>query len=219
MTKFLSLLALLGVFIYLFCYQFLNSLLIEAAYLGAIMLYIAIRRGPHALWREVRVFVPIVCMMIAIYVLFAAISIESHLGLTTAQSQSSWEYWINYGGVRTILFLSSILTIGELFRHITVHDILALPLGITLQKSIILGTVLFQKATTAIESADFTLRQFPSERVESPSIWHKAKRTFKRNITLMLGLVIFLSRESTIRGELIDNRIQHCFTQKGQKDE
>lgn len=201
----LTILTLLGVFIYLFCYRFLDSLLIEAAYLGAIMGYIAIRRGFHALWREVRVFLPILLMMIGVYTLFALISIESKIGL--AEVENSWIYWMNYGGVRTVLFLSSILTIGELISYITIHDILTLPLGITFKKSVILGKVLFQKASSAQEVSDFTLRNFPVERSAKRSL----KRVFQRNITLMLSLVMFLSRESTIRGELIDNRIQHCF--------
>ncbi len=214
MGKMITILTLMGVFIYLFCYLFLDSLLIETAYLGAIMGYIAIRRGVPSLWREVKVFIPIILMMIGVYALFALISIESKIGL--GDTENSWIYWMNYGGVRTVLFLSSILTIGELISYITIQDILSLPFGITFKKSVILGKVLFQKASSALEVSDFTLRNFPIERSSKRSIG----RVFRRNITLMLSLVMFLSRESTIRGELIDNRIQHCFSsQKSRKSQ
>lgn len=192
-------------FLYLFCIRFFGDIEIEALYLGVLIGYILIRRGVQSLWREIKLFLPLLITMTLVYVLFALLKVEQFFEPDSVVS--SWNYWLRYGGIRMILLLSTMLTVREGLSFISIHDILALPLPITLKKSIILGNILFSKSSQVVDISEFTLKQFPLERRGGRGF----RRIFRRNITLILGLVLFLRRESTIQGELIDNRVKHCF--------
>ncbi len=192
-------------FLYLFGIRFFGDIEIEALYLGVLIGYILIRRGVQSLWREIKLFLPLLITMTLVYVLFALLKVEQFFEPDSVVS--SWNYWLRYGGIRMILLLSTMLTVREGLSFISIHDILALPLPITLKKSIILGNILFSKSSQVVDISEFTLKQFPLERRGGRGF----RRIFRRNITLILGLVLFLRRESTIQGELIDNRVKHCF--------
>ena len=87
------------------------------------------------------------------------------------------------------------------------NDILALPMSINAKKHFILGRALFLHTIKHLDDLEFHLRLFPEYQQKRLNL----KQWFNLKLQLTFGVITMILRESKLRGELIDNRIRHCY--------
>lgn len=204
--KIVSLLLYLLLFIYLFSYKFLDNQLIQTEYFIFISILYCLKNSFKSFFKDLKVFLPFISSMLLIYLLFGLFGFKG-FGDYNPQS-STIIYWTLFGVRRIFLFLSTALTFGTAFSFISIDDITSLPIDIKYLKFIILGKSLFENANNSFERFDFFIQMFPEFQKEEKQ---GLKKKFKKNLLIILGLIFFIIRESNIQGELIDNRIKHCF--------
>jgi len=100
--------------------------------------------------------------------------------------------------------------IQVLLSYISMQDILSLPMKMTKKRYLLLGRALFVHSIQYIEALEFHLKLIPE--------YQKHRLTFMQwfrlKLQLSLAVIMMVLRESKIKGELIDNRILHCFKEQ-----
>ena len=178
----------------------------QAAYFAAMLVVVALRTSIKQAVAEVRLFLPFIVMMLAIYAAFGLLHVKHD-----QPQQSAFAFWLMYGVNRALCFLNTALSFSLLLSWIRIDDVLALPIPIRYAKALILGRSLFAKAQGALDDIDLHLRHFPDQRF-LPARWHlRLFSAFQRQLLLVLTLIFYILEEAEIQGELIDNRITHCM--------
>ncbi|GAK51176.1 hypothetical protein U14_02418 [Candidatus Moduliflexus flocculans] len=187
-------------------YIYLDVWQAQVAYFAAILIVMALRKSFRQALAELRLFLPFVVMMLAIYAVFGLLNVKHD-----QPQQSALAFWLLYGVNRVLCFLNTALSLSLLLSWFQVNDVLALPIPIRYTKALILGRSLFTKARGALDEIDLHLRHFPDQRF-LPARWHlRLFAAFQRQLLLVLTLIFYILEEAEIQGELIDNRITHCM--------
>ncbi len=196
--KISGLLSAAGLFVWFVCYKYLDYIEVQAGFLVFAGLLKIFRTSLRRFWNELKLFAAFVMLMGLFYIIFGLLELNGQ----------PLHYWLIFGVNRILLFVSSMLISGFLLSFITMEDIIRLPVRIEWLKYLILGNALFQSAQRAMDRLGFFVEMFPEYQTQAGS---RLRRNFHKNLTTVLALVFFIIRESEVQGELIDNRIRHCF--------
>ncbi|MFO7659931.1 MAG: hypothetical protein R6V77_03370 [Candidatus Cloacimonadaceae bacterium] len=194
LLKIITLLIILTLFIWIVSFRLMENLPWQFAFLLVLIASGMLRFGLRKWFNELKLILPFILTMLIVYVL---------IGLITAKMR----YWLIYGLLRSLNFINTMFFIQLTLSYISINDIIALPLSIDAKKHLILGRALFSHALLQIGNIEFHLRllhEFQKPRL-SLRLW------FALRLQQSFAIIIMLLRESKLKGELIDNRIRHCY--------
>jgi hypothetical protein len=80
-------------------------------------------------------------------------------------------------------------------------------MSINKKKYLLLGKSLFVFSVKSITEIEFHLKLMPEYQTKRLTL----KQWFIFKLQVSMALIIMVLRESKLKGELIDNRIKHCF--------
>jgi len=208
LLKITGLIFLLLVYIGLIGLVYANHIIVHII-LSVIILPILISRFTlNKVINEIKLILPFLGLMLVTYILMGV------LGIKTTGAESGRErimaYWLHYGGCRIILFINTLLYVQLIISYIRIEDIISLPYSMKYKKGIILGKALFRQAIEYVGELEFHLKLLPEYQIKHLSL----SQWFKFKLQLTFAVIIMLLRESKTKGELIDNRIKHCFPSK-----
>lgn len=203
----LSLLFLcLMTFITLICVWFIDNMVLQILSLVIVFLLNLLRFSQLEIYQEIKLLIPFIVTMFSIYAVLGLVSFPPPVA-TPPSSLTPFSFWIRYGVLRSTLFISTMLYVQLILSFISINDLLQLPFSIHYKKVLILGKALFTAAIHSVSDLELQLRLLPQ--FQKPHL--SVKQWFRFKLTLSLALIIMLLRESKQKGELIDNRIKHCF--------
>jgi hypothetical protein len=205
--KFILLFILILLYIIILTILLADSFKIQSTVCIAVLILSFIRFGTKKLIAEIKLIVPFVIAMLVVYMLLGIVGFRFS---SQASPNSTFGFWLIYGMNKSIIFINSILFLQIVLSFIQTNDILNLPLKIDTKKYFILGRALLIHATDNLDNLQFYLKLMPEYQVSKLSL----KQWFFLKLKLTHGIISMLMRESRIKGELIDNRIKHCFKAK-----
>ncbi len=203
-TKIIAILLSLGLFIWISSIYKVNALLWQLGLLALSSFLIVVRYGIKKLWIELKLFLPFTLSMLIIYLLIGALGFEIPMKLT---GNSAIVSWLLYGLNRCLLFISTLLFFQFALSFITLEDVISLPFRIHSKKYLLLGRALFNHAVNSLENLEMHLHIIPEYQV----VKLKPKQYLALKLQLTYSILCLLIRESRLKGEMIDNRIKHCF--------
>ncbi|MCB5223545.1 MAG: ECF transporter S component [Candidatus Cloacimonadaceae bacterium] len=180
---------------------FMDSLVIQLAFFGALTLSLLALRGFKRWLSSHRLILPFLISLSLVYLLFGILRINTQDG-----NPGSIAYWLQFGLGRVLLFVNSVLAFQLFFSLISFDELLNLPLKIGLMKYVILGKILFSNAFNSFGDITFHQSLIPSQQRLKQSF----PQRFKARLSAVLALLLTLSRESRVQGSQIDNRITAC---------
>lgn len=195
-------LLLILLFLTLFGVIWLDRLLIQVAALVGTSLLMILRFGARRWLKEVLALLPFLLTLMLVYLLFSLLDLKP-----LQSSGSASAYWINYGSVRALILLSSLFVIQLSYSFSSFSDLLALPLSINSKKYFILGKALYHTAFSSYSRLSLHISLIPTHQAAPKS----RRQEFRLKLSYLLALLYLILRESRIKGELIDNRIRHCY--------
>jgi hypothetical protein len=203
--KLISLLLILAAFIYETSLVYVDNTQFQIIAVIVVLIASLTRFGKAKLVNEIRLFLPFIITMLSVYVLIGLIGISSNF--LPIVHGSSFMFWLKYGLNRTCLFINTLFLLQILLSYISMKDILALPIQINRKRYLLLGRALFIHSIKYIEELEFHLKLMPEYQCKHLRI----RQWFRLKLQLSLAVIVMMLRESRIKGELIDNRILHCF--------
>lgn len=186
-------------FFVLFCIVWLDSVLIQGIGFTFTLALAIILFKPKRMWKLFLSFFPFFIMLTAIYLLLGVWGLGQ-----------SKEYWFHYGLTRTILLANSLLIMQIALRFVNVDALLDLPLNIHTMKYFILGKHLFEAASKTYSELCVYSEFMPLNQIQTPSF----QKRLKIKLVQILALVSFVISEATLKGEMIDERIRHCWPER-----
>lgn len=204
LLKICFLLLLTLAFIVWMCVIWLDNVAIQLIFFGSMWLLAWLRLGLRALWRQMRLMLPILFTLMSVYLIFGLIGFRVHQYFDPAVHPL--RFWLIFGAVRTLLLVNTVLWIRTLFSFVSADDVDALPIPLPRKKGLLLGRILYRIAIESVRKADFYQALIPSNQLLR--LRFRQRMQNKLAIVLCLLFVVFL--EAKTRGELIDNRIKHC---------
>jgi len=204
-VKLISIIASVIIFIFITSFLLVNLLLFQLVILLFVILVCLFRFKLGKLIDEFKLFFPFVVTMLIVYILLGLFG--KNYAPDVIDSSHLFKYWIMYGVERSILFISTFLFIQFALSFYTMNDILALRLKMKYKKYLILGRSLFVYSINNIGSIEFHLKLIPFYQKNKLSL----KQWFDFKIQMTYAVITMILSESKIKGELIDNRISHCF--------
>ncbi len=179
----------------------LNDPFIQACSTLAILALYLFRLGFRSLLGQIRLLLPFLITLTAIYSLFIILGISP-------EGSPALAYWLSYGLPRILLLLNSILLFRYLlsyirfedFRHLSIHRL----------KYVILGRILYHAAFHSYPMLNEWQRLIPSEQIPQKGL----KYNFNRALCSSLALALYVLGEANSKGEMIDNRILHCYREQ-----
>lgn len=203
-VKLILLILILAGFIFLTSYVFIDFLLMQIVFLCISLLISSITLPLKNILSEIKLMFPFVTTMMLIYLLLGIIGFRINQDIPQTQLL---RFWIHYGLCRTMLLMSNMFFIQFIISLFSINDVFSLPMSIYKKKYLLLGRALFVYAVKNLTELESHLRLMPE--------YQTKKMTFKKwfffKLQITMALIIMVLRESQIKGELIDNRIKHCF--------
>lgn len=194
LLKIITLLIILALFIWIVSFRLMESLPWQFAFLLVLIAAGMLRFSFRKWLNELKLILPFIFTMFIVYVL---------IGLITAKLR----YWLIYGLLRSMNFVNTMFFIQLVLSYISINDIINLPLSINAKKHLILGRALFSHALMQIGNIEFHLRLLPE--FQEPRL--SLRKWFALRLQQSFAIICMLLRESKLKGELIDNRILHCY--------
>ncbi|HOD17528.1 MAG TPA: hypothetical protein PLF50_02000 [Candidatus Cloacimonadota bacterium] len=205
LIKLLVLLLVLTGFIILTGFVLIQSLEAQIIILILTFLCFALKIDFRKLLAEFKLILPFVILMLVVYALLGLWGVKFDRNLQDENNLLLAA--LNYGGIRCLLFTCTVLFFQFILSFIEMKDILSLPVSMRSKKVIILGKTLFVLALDSIGNLDLHLRLMPEYQKKRLTL----RQYFFLKLQLSLALIMLLLREAKLKGELIDNRILHCF--------
>lgn len=197
---------LISVFIYESGFLYIDNLYFHISCLAVMLLACLVRFGIKKLTLEIKLFLPFIVTMLAIYMLMGILGIK--FTDNRFKTDIVFLYWLHYGISRSVLFINTLFVLQLLLSYISMNDIITLPMKISGKRYLILGRALFIHSVKYVEELEFHLRLLPEYQKKRLSF----VQWFRFKLQLSLAIIVMLLRESKLKGELIDNRIMHCFS-------
>lgn len=198
LLKFSALLIILILFIWIVSIRFIDSLTWQLMFLFILLAASVIRFDFAKFKAELKLIMPFLLTMFVVYLLIGLIGMKL-------------KFWLTYGLLRGLNFLNTMLFIQLLLSYISINDIIALPVKIEVKKHFILGRALFCFALLHLGNLELHLKLMPEYQKPKLSL----KQWFNLKLQQSFAIINMLLRESKLKGELIDNRIRHCFIING----
>ncbi len=202
-VKFVSLFLFLAFFIYESSILYANSIPFQLGSILIVIMACRIRFGFIKLMHDLRLFLPFIITMLCVYVIMGLLGVR----VDKMRSDSVLMYWLTYGLTRTSLFINTMFVMQLLLSYISINDILSLPMKILRKRYLLLGRALFVHSVKYIVELEFHLKLMPEYQSKRLSF----RQWLRFKLQLSLGIILMILRESKLKGELIDNRIKHCF--------
>ncbi len=180
---------------------FMNNLAVQLGSFAALSLTLLAVKGRQRWFSAYRLMLPFLISLSLVYLLFGVLRVRTPEG-----EPGSISRWLELGLPRILLFANSVLAFQLFFALVGFDDLLRLPLRIGVLKYLILGKILFANAFNAYDQIIWHQSLIPSEQGVKLSLAHR----FRVRLAAVLALLLFLLRESRIRGGQIDNRIACC---------
>lgn len=180
---------------------FLDSLIVQLAFFGALTLALLILKGFKRWLYSYRLMIPFLISLSLVYLLFGVLKINTQEG-----EPGSISHWLQFGLGRILLFANSVLAFQLFFSLISFDELFNLPLKIGYMKYVILGKILFSNAFNSYQDINFHQSLIPSQQQSKKPF----SQRFKNRLAAVLALLLTLSRESRVKGAQIDNRIAAC---------
>ncbi len=196
---------ILGMFIWIFCILYIDSIPIQSIAVIAFGILLGSVRGVHDFVTEVKLLMPLCSILALGYLAFAVLGVNPYQ--SGSQSISTFQYWIHYGATRILLLISTIFIIRLLMGFFAIQDILDLPINMRYKKVFILGNILYHIATTQSNDIVQSIDAIPTNQNQQRGL----NKMVMQKLNYILALLFMVFRDSKVRGELIDNRIKHCF--------
>ena len=159
-----------------------------------------IRPGLPKLLNQIKILLPFVGMLVIIYTIFII------LGISPAGTEPL-SYWLAYGLPRILLLISSILLLRVLISFLRVEDFYRNGLGIHRIKYLILGRILYRAACHSYPKLREWQSLIPGEQNAKPTL----RQRFRSALCSTLALALYVLGEATLKGEMMDNRIDNCY--------
>lgn len=180
----------------LFCFVWLDSVMLQLSFLGMLSLTVLVIFPIKRILTELRLLIPLLVSLFSVYFIFAVF----HIG-------NSSDYWIRFGITRSSLLISSMLFMRIFFHWLTMDDILALPFSISVIKYIILGQLLYEVAVDSYPEIMHLMDFFPGDQFRRK----KLKNRIHKSISSLLALMAHTMSLAAEKGERIDELIAHCY--------
>lgn len=201
MTRlFLALLFLLTA-LTLVCWLWLNNLLAQALVWAVLTLALLALSGFQRWLGSLKLVLPFFLTLASVYLLFGVIGVK-----TPSNEPGSLLGWLEFGLLRILLFINTVLVFRIFFALVSFDDLLRLPLKIGIQKYVLLGQSLYETAFSAYPELLAHQRQIASEQRSGLSFTHR----FKARSASLLALLLSLLQTARYKGDQIDNRIILC---------
>ena len=205
LLKYSLLLILLMAFLTLICYIWADDYLLQLIFIMLLTLVILLKFNLRQVITQYKLILPFVIIMLLVYLLIGIIGIKP-IGKMAANLRPL-SYWFYYGITRSLIFANTLLFLQLLLAFISLKDILGLPINIHKLKYLILGKALYEKSLNSFQELELHLLLIPEYQVRK----HTLPMWFRMKLLLSFALIKMLLSESQKKGELIDNRIKHCF--------
>jgi hypothetical protein len=203
--KIATILIILALFIAFACIIWLEKTLFQSSLFILISIIFMFLLGAEKYRAELKLMLPFVSILFIVYMVFGLVGFRA----TSIHSKvfTIMDYWFLFALSRIFLLLSTVLLIQLLISFFTLQDVMKLPIGIQRQKVIILARTLYIHALGVLDDFEFHIDGIPTNQVTGRSL----KQYVHKKLALILALLFMVIKESQIGGELIDNRIRHCF--------
>jgi hypothetical protein len=154
---------------------------------------------------ELKLILPFIAIMLFVYCVIGIVGFRIS---SDAAQDNTLSFWLAYGLTRIIMFVHTIMFVQVVLSFISIGDVMNLPMKMNRKKHLILGRSLFAHAMKNLLELEFHLKLMP----EFQQVKLSLKQKFFQKLQMAYGIIVMLLRESRVKGELIDNRIRHCFT-------
>lgn len=204
MIKISVLLFLICLFIYVTSYLCLDNTTYQVMFLFISLILCIIKLSVRSVLSELKLLIPFIITMMFIYLILGL------AGFKIGQDIKDGNvilFWIQYGANKTLLFISTVIFIQYILSFVRMSDIISLPLSISKKRYLLLGRALFTIAVKSISEIEFHLKLIPEFQKSRLTL----KQWFRFKLQLTMALILMILRESEVRGNLIDNRVRHCF--------
>lgn len=191
-------------YVYISGFAYADELVIQILMVAIVLLLSMLRFKRQRFINELRLILPFIATMLIVYILLGLVRFNPNN--ITAQN-NILKFWFNYGLCRAILFSGTVFFFQYILSYITMNDIISLPLSVYHKRYLILGRSLFFHSVNNIGNLELHIKLMPEYQKKRLTI----KQWFYIKLQLTMSLIIMVLRESRIKGELIDNRIRHCF--------
>jgi len=191
-------------YVYISGFAYADELVIQILMVAIVLLLSMLRFKRQRFINELRLILPFIATMLIVYILLGLARFNPNN--ITAQN-NILKFWFNYGLCRAILFSGTVFFFQYILSYITMNDIISLPLSVYHKRYLILGRSLFIHSVNNIGNLELHIKLMPEYQKKRLTI----KQWFYIKLQLTMSLIIMVLRESRIKGELIDNRIRHCF--------
>jgi len=192
--KLIVLLIILALFIWIVSFRLMESVFWQLSFLLVLLVSGWLRFDVKKMMDEIKLILPFIVTMLLVYLIIGLIGFKL-------------KFWLLYGLLRCLNFVNTVMFIQLILSYVSINDIIALPFKIDAKKHFILGRALFCFALTNIGNIEFHLKLMPE--------YQKSKLSFRQWFAVRLqqsfAIICMLLRESKLKGELIDNRIRHCY--------
>lgn len=204
LTKLILLFLITAMYVYYTGFELINNLPVQLLVLLLVLLLCSIRFRFKKVLNEIRLMLPFITFMLLIYAILGIVGFSFAGNML---SDSRVVSALVFGAIRCVLFVSTMLFFQFILSFVSMQNILNLPYGMRFKKSMILGRALFIHSLRYLEEMEDFLKLMPEYQKHRLSFrqWYRLK------LQLTLALIFMLLRESYLKGELIDNRIRHCF--------
>jgi hypothetical protein len=186
-----------------------NFMLVESFFWQTVILILIIildwlRFGVNKIWTEIKLLLPFLVTMLFVYIILGIVGFRIS---SQASERSTFNFWLIYGLNKSMIFINTILFLQFILSYICINDILKLPMNINIKKYFILGRALFVHTMQNLNNIEFYIKLMPEYQKKGLSF----RQWFYLKLQLSYCIIIMILRESHLKGELIDNRIKHCF--------
>lgn len=192
--KLLLLFVLLSLFIMFFSFIWVDDARYQAISLITLIIICIVRFGKIKIYTEIKLIFSFLIFMLFVNFFIGFVLSDIHK-------------WATFGILRSLNFLNTILFMQLLISYISISDILFLPFTINIKKYLILGIALFENTLNNISNIEQHLRLIPEYQNSKLSI----RQIYNFKLQQSFAIICMILREAKLKGELIDNRIKHCF--------
>jgi len=187
-----------------FCLVFgilwMEIICLQALTLVTLLLLCLMQLGWRKTWKQLKLIAPFALSLLLMYGILVLLGIAP-------RDQAALAYWTGYGLLRLLLLVSSLLAFRLCVSLLSYEGLLRSAPNIHWQKYLILGRILYEAAFRSYPRLKAWQDLIPSSKLAPRGF----KGRFNRALASSLALALYVMEEARRKGELIDNRIEHCY--------
>jgi cell division protein ZapA (FtsZ GTPase activity inhibitor) len=213
------------ILLWLICYKYVSNIPFQIGYLiVANIIYATIFKPKNnlQLWR---IWYKKMIFLLVVNILFAYLDIQFHLyDKLSHQIDKSIDFYHKMDHIEYhkqsiarifLTLMNTILTLDCIIKLISFADLILLPISIETKKKIIFYKSIFNFLTEKIKLNDVVTDTIPEYQFYSKrNKFIDFKFLFKRNLISIFTMLKLVTEQSSILGQLIDNKIHHSSANK-----